>query len=436
MKIAIIGYGEQGRAALEYWNKNDNQITVCDQNTDIKVPDGVGTVLGPNHLSNLDEFDLIVRSPVVHPSDIVKANSADIVKKITSVTNEFMRVSPTKNIIGVTGTKGKGTTSTLVTKMLQAAGKRVHLGGNIGTPPLDLLKDNIAAEDYVVLELANFQIIDLKYSPHIAVCLMVEPEHLDWHLNIEDYIQAKTHLFKKQLAEDTTVYFAHNDYSVKIANFSPGKKVPYYQKPGARVRDDGVIVMGDDETKVIHESEVKLLGEHNLQNVCAALTAVFEAIGSLDGAKEVLYSFSGLEHRLELVRSLQGVKYYDDSFGTTPSTAIVAMQAFADPKVMILGGSDKGIPFDEMADAVIKSNVRHAVIIGKTGPKITSLLKQRGFNHVTEGLTTMAEIVNGARQNAQQGDIVLLSTGCASFGLFENYKDRGNQFKEAVNNLE
>ncbi|MEX1995642.1 MAG: UDP-N-acetylmuramoyl-L-alanine--D-glutamate ligase [Candidatus Saccharimonadales bacterium] len=436
MNIAIIGYGEQGRSAYEYWSKPGNQITIHDKEAGLKLPEGVGQKLGPDHLKDLGQYDLIVRSPIVHPLNIAAANSPGILDKVTSVTNEFMSVSPTKNVIGVTGTKGKGTTSTLIAKMLEAAGKRVHLGGNIGTPPLDLLKNDILPSDYVVLELANFQIIDLNYSPHLAVCLMITTEHLDWHENMEEYVRAKSNMFNHQTPEDTAIYFASDENSKKIVSSSKARKIPYFEKPGAYVRYDGMIVVGDEETLIAHKGEVKLLGDHNLQNICAAITAVWQ-VAPLGGAiKTVISSFSGLEHRLELVLDLNQVKYYDDSFGTTPDTAIVAMQAFDQPKVMILGGSDKGAPFDKLADAITKNNVRHVIAIGQTGPVIAGLLRQRGFDRITEGPSTITEIVDTARKAAQPGDVVLLSTGCASFGLFRDYKDRGEQFKKAVQSLQ
>ena len=186
MKIAILGYGLQGKSAYEFYNSPDNDITICDPVLPDNLPQGAKTQIGENYLKRLDAFDLIVRSPIVHPRDIVADNSPEILEKVTSNTNEFLKQCPTKNVIGVTGTKGKGTTATLVAKLLEGLGLRVHLGGNIGTPPLDLLKDNIADDDWVVLELANFQLIDLKYSPHIAVCLTVEPEHLDWHSDVDE----------------------------------------------------------------------------------------------------------------------------------------------------------------------------------------------------------------------------------------------------------
>ncbi|HVX58524.1 MAG TPA: UDP-N-acetylmuramoyl-L-alanine--D-glutamate ligase, partial [Candidatus Saccharimonadales bacterium] len=285
----------------------------------------------------------------------------------------------------------------------------------------------------VVLELANFQLYKFPYSPHIGVCLMITAEHLDWHPDMDDYIEAKSNLFRHQKKDDVAIYFADNEFSTKIASYSPGRKIPYYRDPGARVTNEGNIVIG--ETVIMNRSDVKLLGEHNLQNICAALTAVWQVTDNIEAIRRVLGSFSGLEHRLEYVRELEGVSYYDDSFGTTPDTAIVAMQAFEQPKVMILGGSDKGIPFDSLADAVASGNVRHVVAIGKTGSKIAELLRKRGFDSITEGPGTMAEIVKDARAHAHAGDVVLLSTACASFGLFHDYKDRGNQFKTVVKAL-
>jgi UDP-N-acetylmuramoylalanine--D-glutamate ligase len=250
---------------------------------------------------------------------------------------------------------------------------------------------------------------------------------------MEDYLKAKANLFGHQKADDIAIYFAKNEYSKKIADHSPGKKIPYYEAPGAFVRDDGMLVIG--QTEIIKKSEVKLLGEHNLQNICAALTAVFEALGSVDKAQTVLSSFSGLEHRLELVRELGGIKYYDDSFATTPEAAVVALKAFSGPRVVILGGSDKGLSFEPLADEVAKGGVRKAVVIGATAEKIVKLLEERGFTDVVTGLTKMADIVTAARKAAQPGDVVLLSTGCASFGLFKDYKERGDLFKAAVREL-
>ncbi len=446
MRIAILGYGSQGQAAYEYWNKADNEIIICDSNEKLEAPSGVQLKLGSDYLKNLGPFDLLVRTPILHPRDIVAANpeTPDILSKVTTVTNEFIRVCPSRNIIGVTGTKGKGTTSTLIAKMLEAAGKKVHLGGNIGTPPLDMLKVGINPDDWVVLELANFQLIDLKQSPPLAVCLMVVPEHMDWHEDMEEYITAKQQLFVHQSAEDTAIFYGLNPTSQHIAGVSPGIKIPYMKHPGADVIEGVITIEGNGICDV---KELKLLGEHNWQNVCAAITAVWQVDKNVEAVRAVVTTFAGLPHRLELVRELDGIKYYDDSFGTTPETAIVAMKAIKEPKVVILGGSDKGATFESLAEAVNESDVKKVILIGNISnprhkaiaPDIASALQLKGYtnilNLVKPGGPTMAEIVEAAHATAKPGEAVLLSAGSASFDIFKDYKDRGEKFKLAVRAL-
>lgn len=435
MKIAILGWTDQGKSAYAYYRKQDTGhiITIRDSRIDIVVPDGVLSELGESYLNSLEDFDIIVRgAPTIHPRDIVAANSANILKKVTSNTNEFMQVCPTHNIIGVTGTKGKGTTSSLITRMLQAAGKTVHLGGNIGIPPLDLLQNHIQADDWVVLELANFQLIDLKYSPTIGVCLMVAPEHLNWHADMAEYVTAKQQLFVWQTYDDIAIYYHGNEYSTTIAGAGNGAKVPYFAAPGAVIVNDAITIQGQ---VICQTSELKLLGKHNWQNACAAVTAAWQITHSAAAVRSVLTSFSGLEHRLEFVREIGGVSYYDDSFGTTPETAIVALEAFEQPKVVILGGSDKGADYSQLAEAVRVNNVRRALLIGDQAGRIQAGLQGVSFTNFVDGGTTMTDIVANAQSAAEAGDVVLLSTGCASFGMFHDYKDRGQQFQAAVEKL-
>lgn len=434
MRVALLGYDTEGKTTYDYFAAQGAEITICDQKTDIEVPKGVATQLGDNYLDNLDRFDVLVRTAGMPPHLIFEKNP-DVAAKITTNINEFLKVCPTKNVIGVTGTKGKGTTSTLITKMLEASRADVHLGGNIGVPPLSFLSE-ITAESWVVLELSSFQLIDLQRSPHIGVCLMVVPEHLNWHEDMDEYTGAKAQLFAHQASDDVAIYYGDNALSAEIASAGAAQKMPYYRSPGAFVNGNMITVDGQE---ICTTNELKLLGAHNWQNVCAAVTAVWQAgFRDINAIRSVLTSFSGLEHRLELIRELGGVKYYDDSFGTTPETAIVAIQAFAEPKVVIIGGSDKGASYDELAHAVADNNVRKVVLIGSEGPKLQAAFEKAGFTDFTPIITgrgQMSEIVKTASEEAQSGDIVLLSTGCASFDMFENYKDRGNQFKEAVSKL-
>lgn len=437
MKIAIIGFGKEGRSAYEHW-KNGNEITVCDSNESLYLPPGVSARLGKNYLKELDNFDLIVRSPGIHPGFIEEANGKDILEKVTTVTNEFFRVCPAKNIIGVTGTKGKGTTSMLIAKMLKEAGKYVHLGGNIGTPALDMLNGTgdlhkaarpIQKDDYVVLEMASQQLVDFKYAPKIGVCLMIAPEHLNWHTDLNDYFTAKKQLFARQTPDDTAVYYAKNDYSRDIAGVTQGTLIPYYGPPGAIVENDDIII---DNQSICSTDEIELPGAHNWQNACAAVTAVWQISRDTQAIRKVLTTFAGMENRLELVRELDGVKYYNDSFGTTPETAIVAVQAFEEPKIVILGGSDKGASYDELAEVVKGSNIRRVLLIGEQGARIRKALDKAGFSNYGPGGKDIEEIVNTARREARAGDVVLLSPACASFDMFENYADRGEKFRSTV----
>lgn len=431
MKIAILGFGSQGAAALEYWASPENEITVCDTNTELKLPETVQAKLGANYLQGLDEFDLIVRSPSIHPRDIYKA-SPGVEDKITTVTNEFFKVCPTKNIIGVTGTKGKGTTSTLITKMLEAAGKQVHLGGNIGTPPLEMLKNNIEPDDWVVLELANFQLIDLKCSPHIAVCLGVIPEHLDWHTDLEEYIETKQQLFKNQANHDFAIYYTENENSRRIASISPGIKIPFLARPGATVENDSVII---EENTICKTNEIGLIGKHNWQNVCAAITAVWQVEKNLEAIKKAIMTVKNLPFRTELRDEIDGVKFYNDSFATAPDASVAAIEAVQEHKVIILGGHDRGLSLEKLAETIKRHehDIRKVVIIGIAGPRLSEALEAEGYdNYIIESSRDMETVVRTARSYAHRGDAILLSPGFASFDMFKNFQERGEKFNEAI----
>jgi UDP-N-acetylmuramoylalanine--D-glutamate ligase len=435
MKIAILGYGLQGESSYHYWNKDGNQLTVCDLNTSTTVPVGVESQLGESYLSNLDRFDLIIRTPFLYPKDIVDANQPDILNKVTTNTNEFFRVCPSKNIIGVTGTKGKGTTSTLIAKLLEATGKTVHLGGNIGTPPLDLLKNGVGPDDWVVLELANFQLIDLHYSPHIAICLMVSPEHLDWHPDTEDYFRAKAQLFRYQISDDIAIYDAQNEISKRIAGSGDGRKLPYMALPGSTVINGKVMI---DNQTVCETTELKLLGKHNWQNVCAAVTAVWQLSQDIAPMRSVITNFHGLPFRLEFRREVGGLRFYDDSFASAPPAAIAAVEAIPEKKVMIIGGFDRGLDLTELVEELKKrsDSIRNVLIIGASAQRLAETLKKHGFTNFTVSESKdMPGIVRKACELSQPGDAVVLSPGFPSFDMFKNFEVRGQQFNSAVEAL-
>ncbi len=435
MKIAILGYGQQGRSVYDYYKSIENEITVCDMSSSVVVPSDATLVSGANYLKNLNRFDLIFRSPLVHPSELLKYNDKEILNKVTSNTNEFIKLCPTKNIIGVTGTKGKGTTSTLITKILEDMGHKVHLGGNIGIPPLDLLKAGIKEDDWVVLELANFQLIDLKYSPHIAICLIVEPEHLDWHKDLKEYYGSKAELFKHQSKKDIAIFYSDRATSREIAANSPGRLIPYFKTPGALVSGNHIVI---DGKPIIRTSELKLLGEHNWQNICAAVTAVWQIDRNIESISHTLSRFSGLPFRIELRKEVKGISYYNDSFSSAPTAAIAAIDTIKEPKVLILGGKDRGIDLCDLIDKIEENSktIRKIILIGEAKGRIEENLKEKGFsNYIVSDAKSMKEIVALATDNAKSGDSVVLSPGFPSFDMFKNFEDRGIKFNQEVEKL-
>jgi len=441
VRVAILGFSDLAQSeslpTYRYFKQKGAEITAYYWGQP-KIPGDVKKVpieVGQD-ISDLADFDLIVHGPAVHPRQIKTQ------QPVTTLTNIFFEECPTKNIIGVTGTKGKGTTSTLIAKMLEAGGKKVFFGGNVGKPLLDDLS-KIKPSDWVVLEMSAAQLIDFKHSPHIGVCVTVVPDHLDWHTDLDEYTVSKQNMFSHQHATDLAVFNARDQGSRDVVSVSLAKKLGYDVPPvgkppevkeAAYVEGDTIYFAGQ---LICPVSDVALLGRHNLENVCAAISAAWEIIDKRpEIVKKVVKEFKGLEHRLEFVRELAGVKYYNDSFSTTPETAIAAIKAFPDnPKIVILGGHDKGAAFEDLAKQVTSGGVKHAIVIGDTALKIEESLHERGFNSITTGLKTMPEMVKAAQTHAEAGDVVLLSPACASFGLFKDYKDRGNQFKQVVQAL-
>ncbi len=452
MRIGIVGWGLEGQSAYRYFGAEHEYLIANEEpRDDFPAQDKTtrvqfisaqraagltGNVQDLSYLDGVDECDKIIYS-VTTAKNLEKKfgkNSA-FWAKATTIQHIFFEEVKTKNIIGVTGTKGKGTTSTIIYEMLKAAGKRAFLGGNIGLPVLDFVKD-VTPDDWVVLELSNFQLYNLTYGPHIAVCLMIAPEHMDWHPDMNDYIEAKANLFRHQKPEDIAIYFAENEYSKKIAGYSPGQKIPYLQPPGAHIEEGSKIMINGVE--VIDKSAIKLLGEHNLQNVCAALTAFWQAAQDREAARKVLSSFSGLEHRLEFVRELNGVKFYNDSFAATPNASSASLAAITSNKVMIIGGFDRHLPLEDFTKAIVdsKDTIHKIVLIGQSAERVAQQLASAGFsNFVINSDKDINEILSQTVKFAQPGDAVVLSPGFPSFDMFKNFQVRGEKFKEAVNAL-
>ncbi len=425
-KIAILGYGVEGKATLQCLKDHGLAATVIDKAD------------GDDYLSNIRSFEVIFRSPGISPltPELVEAVRSGVT--LTSQTEEFLESCPC-TVIGVTGTKGKGTTSTLVYQILKNAGRRVFLGGNIGTPALTFL-DQLTANDIVVLELSSFQLQGITRSPQIAVLLNTTSEHLDYHKDTKEYREAKANILRFQTESDTAIINGDYDVPGEMSQLTKGRKLYFsrnHSVEGCYVnkRDELILNLEGKQALIGHASEMQLRGRHNLENITAASLAATVVGVSLDVIKKTIKEFTGLEHRLEFVAEIDGVKYYNDSFSTVPETAIAALSSFSEPIVLIAGGSSKNSDYTELGKVIGATALRALILIGDTANEIESKISPVLKAPIILNLEKMSDIVMAAQKVAKPGDIVLLSPACASFGLFENYKDRGNKFKSAVYDL-
>lgn len=427
MKIAIAGYGVEGEANFAYWSQDpSNEITIVDQKDvpDRPLPERIPALLAPDAFEQLDGFDLVIRTAGLAPHKI-KTDG-----KIWSATNEFFAKCPAE-IIGVTGSKGKGTTASLITSILEAAGRKVWLVGNIGQPSLEIL-DQIQPEDLVVYELSSFQLWDIEKSPQTAVVLFIEQEHLDVHKDMAEYVTAKSNIARFQTVDDIVIYNAENSYASSIAELSKAVKVGFPSEFTAHVRDDSFY---NGEQELCSVDSLKIAGQHNVDNATAAIDAIWKYTQEPQAIERGLTNFKGLPHRLSFVRTVNGVDYYDDSIATTPGSAIAALRAFDRPKIIILGGSSKGSDFSELADELTRHDAQ-AILIGEEAERIAEALRSAGFESFESiEQATAKKFVKRASELAQPGSVVLLSPSAASFGQFKNYVDRGEQFIAAVNQL-
>jgi len=441
-RIAILGTGVEGNALIDFLKGKVGTITVLDEKKQkekgLIQGSGVEVITGPSAFKNLSSYEVIFRSPGIKRSLPVLEDSEKNGSIITSQTQLFFDLCPCE-ITGVTGTKGKGTTSSLIYEMLKEEGYDTYLGGNIGTPPISFL-ERLTPESKVVLEMSSFQLQDLRSSPHISVMLMTTSEHLDYHKDVYEYIDAKRNIFRFQKPSDYAIvnkdYPASNESDIettgKIYKVSREQDV----EEGCFVRDGAVYIkMTDHEEKVVDTKDILLPGRHNLENVCAAVCAAIFSGAKMKSIVKVLKTFKGLEHRLELIKTIKGVKYYDDSFSTTPETAIAAIEAFSEPEILILGGSSKNSDFTDLGKTINEAkNIKAIIGIGVEWERIKEKIHNPKIE-IVEGCKNMEEILKNASSIAELGDVVLLSPACASFGMFKNYKHRGDEFKKYVNLL-
>ena len=450
MKIIIAGYGVEGISNLIYFRRKfpDAEFVVADERPADKlpaIPDGVKLISGKNVFSEqLGDADLVVRTASLPPRNIKTSG------KIWSATNEFFDKCPAP-IIGVTGTKGKGTTCSLITSILQQAGQTVHLVGNIGVPALDVLP-KIKKDDIVVYELSSFQLWDLEKSPHIAVVLMIETDHLNVHADFADYLNAKKNIRCHQHLGDVCLYHPTNKYAQEVAATPLGKSndakcghcdtLDFAQRYA--IPDDDQVYVQDgyfcvQNRQICSTSHLRLPGAHNLENACAAMSAVTELPITVANEQYAagLEIFTGLPHRLKFIAEKNGVQYYDDSISTTPGSAIAALKAFTEPKILILGGSDKGADYTELAQEIARQQMRAVIVNGANASEIIEILHKNKVSCqvIQLEMSAMPTVVEMAANQAQSGDVVILSPAAASFDMFKSYNDRGEQFVAAVEKL-
>lgn len=419
MKIAILGFGEEGKSVLRFLKKDPSFRS---ENLEI-----LDKKLNQNYLNNLSRFDIIFRSPGVPYSlpEIQSAKKKGV--KISSATKLFFEQAAKRGIkiIGVTGSKGKTTTATLIYKMLKAGGKRIFLAGNIGKSPLDLLR-KLRRNDWVVLELSSFQLQDLESSPKIAVLLELFPEHLDinsghgGHKNLKEYYSAKANIVRFQKKNDAVFFLKHNPTTARIARLSQGKKFPISEK---------------DKTP-FNISEIKLIGLHMYRNALAA-AAVAKYLGVSDGIiKKTARTFRGIEHRLEFVRRIKEIEFYNDSIATNPEAAAAAIQSFPNRNVILLaGGFDKNLNYASLNKALRGSSVRLILLYGQNKKKIQKAVSGTGLP--IKIVSNLNQALKFAYQRAKKmrRAVILLSPAAASFDQFRGYAERGEKFKDLVRKL-
>lgn len=447
-KIAMCGIGISNTPLVLDFLKRGARVIVCDRRTREQIGEladrleaaGAELKLGEGYLDNL-EVDTIFRTPGMsfNLPELLDARRKGIA--VTSEMEVFFDLCPA-TIFAVTGSDGKTTTTTLIAEMLKAEGKKVFVGGNIGKPLLPEIED-IGPDDFVVVELSSFQLISMRKGPDVAVVTNVAPNHLDVHKDMDEYVEAKKNCILHQNAFSRTVLNYDNeithDFRYHVRGQSLGFSMEKRMKNGAWLSPDGMLHMSyrGIDAPVLNRQDIAILGDHNVANYLAAISAVWGYVG-VDNIRKVAKEFKGVEHRIEFVRELSGVRYYNDSIASSPTRTIAGLKALPSNVILIAGGYDKHIPFEPMAPAVVEK-VKLLILSGPTAEKIENAIKadesyKEGSPEIVR-VNDLAEAVKVAHEKAVSGDVVSLSPACASFDAYPNFVARGNHFKELVNAL-
>ena len=446
-KIAIIGLGVSNIPLLEYFYDLNSKISAFDNRKKEELPQDLAEKIdrlnidyygGADNLKNLIGYDIIFRSPSVMPYRAELKAEHDRGAIITTEIEMVIKLSPSK-IIGVTGTEGKTTTTSIIYEIIKKAGYKCFLGGNIGKPIFIEIKD-MRPEDIIVLELSSFQLTNMDVSPQISVVTNIFPDHLNVHSSYEEYRNEKKNIFLHQNANGITVLNYDNEFTREFAKDVVGKKIFFSSNEKL---EDGFIYDKNDCTikycedgirrHIIKKEDIKLRGIHNYENICAALAATSSLV-DIDKQIETIKNFIGVEHRLEFVKEINGVKWYNDSIGTSPASTIAGLNAFDENIILLAGGSDKGLDYKEIGQ-LIANKVKTLILSGPTSVKIAEATRnaQNGDKVEIIFVENLQEQVNVANKKATKSDVVLLSPASASFDAFKNFMERGNKFKELVN---
>lgn len=433
--------------------KKGIKTVVCDKRTEAELLQNyaknynalkelkVAFSLGENYMDAFDTADVIFRTPGMNfnTPQLMKARERGVV--VTSEMEVFFDLCPCK-IYAVTGSDGKTTSTTLISEFLKAQGKTVHLGGNIGRALLPVI-ETIQPDDIAVVELSSFQLISMRQSPDVAVVTNVAPNHLDVHKDMEEYVGAKTNIFRHQNAFSKTILNMDNVITNGFADqvrgelvwFSRSQPVPH----GAYLDEDGMLcrVMHGTCEKIMHQDDIKLPGMHNVENYLTAISAVGDEVDA-ETIHKVAVEFGGVEHRIEYVRTLDGARYYNDSIATSPTRTIAGLDAFDRRLIVIAGGYDKNLAYKPLAPKLVEK-VKVLVLLGATAPKIEQAVRECP-DYAPEKIKmvhadSLEDAVNAARNEASEGDVVILSPASASFDMYLNFEQRGQHFKRIVNEL-
>ena len=447
-KIAVIGLGVSNIPLIDYLKDGQADVTVFDDREEDKIASdvmekvkkyGFKYFLGKGNLENLNGFDLIFRSPSCMPTkpELVAEKQRGAI--VTTEIEQLMKMVPCK-VVGITGSDGKTTTTTLTYEILKNAGYNVHLGGNIGIPLFTKLNE-IKPEDIIVLELSSFQLMEMEISPDIAAITNITPNHLNIHKDYQEYIDSKKNIFTKQNESGILVLNADNELTNLCKNESNGKVIMFsstQKLENGYIVEDGIIKKCEDGIRrhILNTADLKLKGIHNFQNVCTAL-ALTETLVDIENAIETIKEFSGVHHRLELVRTINGVEWYNDSASTSPTRGISALNSLNDKEIILIaGGADKNLDYTPIGKPIV-DKVKSLILIGQTAPKIYDAVKtelelqnKELDIHMCETFMQSLEL---AKRLAKPGQVVLFSPASTSFDMFKDMYDRGDQFKAAVN---